>query len=195
MNKHIKTLAFAFTVGVMAISLSQPAIAVNTFSAPEYIVEDQTGATLGGISSISFKGQVLVSMYNSTDEEYYWVQVFTTSGAAVPVSNLISEQLDVWYSGAGCTGTAYIKEPAGAGVEAALRGATYAIGRKAGATHEDSIVLRGSGSGSNNSGSMQSKFKASTIPFCTEAQSTSANTVVATQVEDLSDYVRPFKYR
>lgn len=195
MKKYTLGLALVFIMGMMVIGVSQPVNAVNTFSAPEYVIEDQNGSTLGGISNIAFKGQILVSMHNSTDDEHYWVQIFTPSGAAAPVSNLIGEQLDVWYSGAGCTGTAYIKEPASAGVEAALRGATYAIGRKAGATYEDSIVLRGSGAGSDNSGSMSSKFKASTIPFCTEAQSTSAATVVATQVEDLSDYVRPFRYR
>lgn len=187
-------LVVLLLMGVMVSSLAQPVMAQATFVAPEYVVEDQLGAVLGGLSAIAFKGQVIVAMQNATHDESYWVQVFTANNTP-PATRLISEQLDVWYSGNNCTGTAYIKDPANAGIEATLRGATYAIGRKAGATYEDSIVFRGVGTGSDNSSSMMSKFKASNETMCENLQSTTVPTVVAVQVDDLSGFQRPFRYR
>ncbi len=105
---------------------------------------------------------------------------------------------DVWYSNSDCTGAAYVLAPSNFSDLSALRGSVYVIGRNPGVTDEDSLILRASGTGSDNSANMQSRYRTrlDTGPTCNSGAQTfptTSPTVVATQVDDLSGLTRPFK--
>jgi hypothetical protein len=181
-----------FAIGFLASSLIQPVTAQSTFSAPEYVFKDQNGAVVGGTSDLAFKGNAIASMYNATHDERYFILFFSLN-ATDGADRIAAEQNDVYYSNPDCTGTAYILAPSEVDIYSKMRGSVYAIGRKPGAANgEDSLVLRGSGAGANNSASQQSKYRSFSDPACTSPSSTTRLTVVGSQVDDLSSFVRPF---
>ena len=183
-KKVLLGILAGLAVGAVATHLSHPLKAQNTWNAPEWIVTDNNGTVVGGFSIVAFHGQNWVSFHNSTHNENFYL--------TVRKDRMSGEDPNVYYSNADCTGTAYVSAPdVGNGI-ASLRGSTYGLGRKPGATDEDAIVVRGTGAGADNSGSMQSRFRAINTPQC-ELITTSNPTVVATQVMDLSSFVRPFK--
>lgn len=184
MKKRIVLGSVAFAMGALAGNLVQPVTAESVFTAPEYVFKDQNGLVVGGLSAIALRGQMEISRWNPIHEEHYQIQLRPTQ--------IFSEDVNLYYSNNDCTGIAYIREPADFGGLAAMRGSNYAIGRKAGATWEDSLVMRGSGAGIDNSSLMQSKYTPSAATPCSTPGSTTSPTVVATQVDDLSNFVRPF---
>ena len=101
----------------------------------------------------------------------------------------------MYYTGNNCTGDAYIASPVGSNALAGLRGSSYGIGRKVGATPEGSLVIRGTGTGTNNGSTgtaiLNSQFRPSRTPAC-DTGTTTNNTVFGVQVMDLSGFTLPF---
>lgn len=184
MRKNVTIAVLAIVAVVLLLAhMTQPAKAQNTLTTPEWVVKDSNGTLVGGLSILAFHGQNWVSFHNDTDDENFYLTVRR--------DRLSGEFPNVYYTNADCTGTPYIESPSDSNGISALRGSSYGIARKVGATDEDSYVVRGTGAGSDNSGILQSRFRAIDTPQCTMT-STSNNTVVATVVMDLSHFVRPF---
>ena len=172
-------------LGLMGV-WSQPGEADPIGRLPEFVIKDQNGTVLGPRSQASGTASVAVLMRDTINNETFDLQIAANSLRG-------ADSNDVWYTNADCTGTAYVLEPAGASPIAEMRGSVYAVGRKAGATNEDSVIVRGAGTGANNDAAINSRFRtfAPGAPSCS-ASDPGVNTVQATQVMDLSTLVRPF---
>ena len=168
-----------------------------TVRSPQFVVTDQNGTLVGALASVGTRvsgggtNWVRVLRRDTTNNENY------TFFVGVNFLEGIDDD-DVWYSNNDCTGTAYVQAPSNFSDLAGLRGSVFVIGRKAGATDEDSLILRGSGAGADNSASMMSRYRTrqDAGPTCNTGGSvfpTTSPTVVATQVDDLSGLTRPFK--
>ena len=157
---------------------------------PELVVKDTNGTLLGPRSQASGSTSVTVLRKDPVNGDIYDLLVAANSLRG-------ADSNDVWYTNADCTGTAYVVEPAGVfSPAAAMRGSVYAVGRSAGATNEDCLILRGAGSGSDQDAAINSRYRtlAPGTPSCTNNGQfdPGVNVVQATQIDDLCSLVRPF---
>lgn len=191
------------TLAVVSTLLLLPALGAGqenpVYVAPQFTVTDQDGVVVGALASVG-------SRISSPSENFVRVlrqdtgsnENYTFLVGADHLQGIDDE--DLWYSNADCTGTAYVLAPSNSGFAGdlvELRGSVFVIGRNpvVAAAIEDSLVLRGSGSGTDNSGDMLSRYRTDLVngPSCNTPDSTTSDTVEATLVDDLSGLLRPFK--
>ncbi len=169
------------------VGMSQTVAAI-----PEIVVKDQNDLVLGGLSVGSGAGSIAVMLKDTVNNQNYHILLGQNRLRGFNTS-------DVWYTNADCTGTAYVQAPSTLGrTTAALRGATYAIGRKvgggSGGPDEDSVIVRGAGAGSNQDAIINSRWRTNTLsdPVCSSSDP-AIDVVQATQIADLSNFQRPWK--
>lgn len=190
----ISTLA---AVGLSSLLVWPESGQAQTARIPAFTVTDDDGTVLGPFldqgpraGGVSSQIYVKVLMRDTMNDESYtlFVGKFDLQGV---------DEDDIYYENADCTGIAYLQTPENyPGSLAEMRGSVYAIGFKFGATDTDSLVMRASGTGADNSALMGARYRSDADGSgtgCNAGQSTTNPTVVATEAADLSGFIRPFK--
>ena len=195
----MKTRLAGCLLAVLLLSLTYapPARGQAEVQLPEFTVTDMGGVLLGAYAGASDRvtggaAYVRVLRQDTINNENYLLFVGPDHLQGL-------DDDDVWYSMADCTGTPYVKWPGDFHELPGLRGSVYAVGRKSGATDEDSVIVRGAISGmmDTDTGKLNSRYRTNigSAPTCSSGGSVfpPTNFVEATEVADLSALVRPFK--
>ena len=164
---------------------------------PEFLVTDSVGTEVGAFAGTSDRVSggsnfVRVLRHDAGSGENYIFYLGPNR-----LQGLDDE--DVFYQNADCTGTAYVAAPETFDELPGLRGSVFVVGKKAGASAlvEDSLILRGSGVGADNTSNILSRYRTDVVngPACFTGSSVfpPALSVVAFEVADLSALIRPFK--
>lgn len=180
----------------VALPVANPVVGQDVIL-PEFLVTDQGGTEVGTFAGTSDRVsggsnfvRVLRHDVGSGENYIFYLGPNRLQGL---------DDEDVYYENNDCTGTAYVAAPESFDDLPGLRGSVFVVGKKAGAgaAVEDSLILRGSGVGTDNTGNILSRYRTDVVsgPSCFSGGSVfpPALSVVAFEVADLSALVRPFK--